>query len=44
MAKVTQIKSFLKKNKIKRKGKHSKKTSTLKSSKNYVKLKRGQGK
>lgn len=39
------VKSFIAKSKLKRPGKHSKKKfSVLKSSKNYKKLYRGQGK
>jgi hypothetical protein len=44
-AKTSEVKSFVSKQKVKRPGVHSKKkTSKLKSSKNYKKLYRGQGK
>jgi hypothetical protein len=45
MAKLTNTSTFIAKPKAKRPGVHSKKsTSTLKTSKNYKKLYRGQGK
>jgi hypothetical protein len=44
-AKVSEVKSFVRKQKVKRPGVHSKKrSSALKKSKNYKKLYRGQGK
>ena len=44
-AKTSEVKSYIKKNVAKRPGIHSKKkTSKLKTSKNYKKLYRGQGK
>jgi len=45
MAKQTNTTTFIAKPKLKRKGVHAKtKTSTIKSSKNYVKPYKGQGK
>ena len=42
--KTTVVKTFQKRSKVRRKGVHAKtKSSSLKQSKNYVKLSRGQG-
>jgi hypothetical protein len=43
-AKTQTVKAFQKRSKVRRKGVHAKsKSSSLKQSKNYVKLSRGQG-